>query len=73
MLQGHGGRRSGKAHGPLADKAQETVDVGAELRCTSFGWLASWTTSGDPLFGGRASLAYLQEHPEAEESTHVVM
>ena len=72
-FQRFGRGRPGKIHGSPTDKAQEATDAGTKLNCTSFDWFKTWATSGDSLFGGRASLAYLKEHPEADESTHVVM
>jgi hypothetical protein len=41
--------------------------------CKSFGWISSWSsTAAEAQHGGRASMTYLQAHPD-DESVHVVM
>ena len=71
-LQGHGRGRAGKIHGAAASKDQDADAAGTKLMCTSFDWNASWSTTSDSPYEGRASMAYLLEHPAEERSTHVV-
>jgi hypothetical protein len=57
------------AHGlvqtPDVKESQNAAGVGAGLSYRSFGWISSWKPSASMAsHGGRASLAYLQEHPE---------
>jgi hypothetical protein len=44
-----------------------------KLRCTSFDWVSSWAPASQLEHGGRASMAFLKEHPEEENSIHLVL
>ena len=67
--------RSGKIHGHGEAKTESTGAVGAgtELRCTSFDWVSSWSSTEGPSRLGQATMAYLKEHPEEAGSIHVVL
>ena len=65
---------SGRSIRRVADKtAKSTTGTKARLICSTFGWTTSWkaTAMGAP-HEGRASVAYIQAHPE-DEGVHVVI
>lgn len=64
---------SGSVCGSLGEQDQSTTEAGANLKCSSFDWIASWAPAAKLAHGGRASLEYLKEHPEEEASVHVVL
>jgi hypothetical protein len=64
---------SGLLHGAPVEQDQSTAGTGAELKCTDFKWISSWSPASKLAHGGRASLAYLKEHPEEDASVHVVL
>jgi hypothetical protein len=65
--------KSGSVCRVVDSKTQETVGADAGMICKSFGWITSWSsTAAEAQHGGRASMAYLQTHPD-DESVHVVM
>jgi hypothetical protein len=64
---------SGLLHGAPVEKDQSTTGTGTELKCTNFEWISSWASASKLAHGGRASLAYLKEHPEEDASVHVVL
>jgi hypothetical protein len=64
---------SGLLHGAPGEQDQSTDGIGAELKCTAFEWTSSWAPASKLAHGGRASLAYLKEHPEEDASVHVVL
>jgi hypothetical protein len=64
---------SGLLHGAPGEQDQSTDGIGAELKCTDFEWTSSWAPASKLAHGGRASLAYLKEHPEEDASVHVVL
>ena len=68
-------RRPGKFHGPGETKAKDADAAGAGtgLRCTDFGWDISWVVPEGSAHMGRASLAFLEGHPEETNAIHVVM
>ena len=74
-VQGSRRRRSSKIHGPGETKTQDAcaVGAGARLRCFDFGWSSSWSVTGNSSHNGKATAAYLMEHPEEAGSIHVVM
>jgi hypothetical protein len=58
---------------PASKKSQDPTGAGAGLSFHSFGSISYWKPSASfSSHGGRASLAYLQEHPE-DDVVHVVM
>ena len=46
---------------------------GVKKSCKDFLWVTSWLTTAGSACGGRATLSYLQEHPEESNNIHVVM
>jgi hypothetical protein len=45
----------------------------AGLNCTSVSWITTWKTFSSTSHSGRATEAYLKEHPEkAEDAVHVI-
>jgi hypothetical protein len=54
-------------------KAQTAIGTEAGLIYKSFEWISSWgSLAAGAHHGGRATLAYLQSHPD-DEAVHVVM
>jgi hypothetical protein len=65
--------KSGSVCRAVDSKTQEPVGIEAGMICKSFGWISSWSsTAAEAQHGGRASMTYLQAHPD-DESVHVVM
>jgi hypothetical protein len=64
---------SGFLHGAPVEHDQSITGTGTELKCTDFEWFSSWALASKLAHGGRASLAYLKEHPEEDASVHVVL
>jgi hypothetical protein len=65
--------KSGSICRDVGAKTQTAAGTEAELICQSFGWITSWgSTVARAQHGGRASMAYLQSHPD-DEAVHVVM
>jgi hypothetical protein len=57
----------------IGTKTQAVAGTEVGLICKSFGWIASWdSTAAGAQHGGRASMSYMQSHPE-DESVHVVI
>jgi hypothetical protein len=55
-------------------QVQHPTHADAGLICMPFGWTSSWKTTGiGSSHGGRATVAYLNEHPEEADEIHVVM
>jgi hypothetical protein len=72
-IQGPGVGSGGSIQKLAPEKTQIATGAGARLSCPSFGWITSWKPSASLApHEGRASLAYLQEHPD-DDSVHVVM
>jgi hypothetical protein len=72
-FQAAGLDKSGPVRGPADTKTQSAVGAEAGLICKSFGWITSWSSSvAETQHGGRASMSYLQAHPE-DDSVHVVI
>jgi hypothetical protein len=72
-IQGPGLGESGSICRDVDSKTQEAVGTDAGMICKSFGWISSWSsTMAGAQHGGRASMEYLQAHPD-DESVHVVM
>ena len=70
---GPGVSPGGSLHGRFDKEAKDASVTDAGLRCTSFDWLSSWKMSmASASHGGRASLAYLQQHPDEDSEVHVV-
>ena len=46
---------------------------GVKTSCKDFAWLTSWLATVGSAYGGRATPAYLQEHPEESKNIHVLM
>lgn len=61
----------GEIQGRPNQKTEEPPIPDAGLKCTSFGWISSWKATSSTPYGGRATEAYLKEHPE--EAVHVVI
>jgi hypothetical protein len=54
-------------------KTQVAAGTEAGLICKSFRWITSWGSSAARAqHGGRASMSYMQSHPD-DESVHVVI
>jgi hypothetical protein len=72
-LQAAGLDKSGPVCGFTDTKAQAAIGTEAGMICKSFGWITSWSSSvAETQHGGRASMSYLQAHPE-DDSVHVVI
>jgi hypothetical protein len=72
-LQAAGLDKSGPVRGSVDTKTQTAVGTEAGLICKSFGWITSWSSSvAEAQHGGRASMSYLQAHPE-DDLVHVVI
>jgi hypothetical protein len=72
-IQKPGLDKSGSVCRAVDSKTQESVGADAGMICKSFGWITSWSsTAAEAQHGGRASMTYLQAHPD-DESVHVVM
>jgi hypothetical protein len=65
--------KSGSICGSADTKTQAAAGTEAGLICKSFGWITSWSSSAaGAQHGGRASMSYMQSHPE-DDSVHVVI
>jgi hypothetical protein len=65
--------KGGSICGSTDTKTQAAAGTDVGLICKSFGWIASWgSTAAGAQHGGRASMSYMQSHPE-DESVHVVI
>jgi hypothetical protein len=54
-------------------KTQAAAGTEVRLICKSFNWITSWSSSAARAHhGGRASMAYLQNHPD-DDAVHVVI
>jgi hypothetical protein len=72
-VQGPGLDKGGSICRDVDSKTQESAGTDAGVICKSFGWITSWSSAAaGAQHGGRASMAYLQAHPD-DESVHVVM
>jgi hypothetical protein len=72
-LQTAGLDKSGSSCGSADTKTQAAAGTEAGLICKSFGWITSWSSSAaGAQHGGRASMSYMQAHPE-DDSVHVVI
>lgn len=72
-IQGPDLGSGGAIQGHPNQKTEEPPIPDAGLKCTSFGWISSWKATSSTPYGGRATEAYLKEHPEEAEAVHVVM
>jgi hypothetical protein len=62
------------AHGFADAEAQKSIVTARKLTCQDFEWVSIWrSTSSTAKYGGRASLAFLQAHPDESRSIHVVL
>jgi hypothetical protein len=63
-----------RVHGLAAVETQKSTVAARKLTCQDFEWVSTWrSTSSTAKHGGRASLAFLQAHPDESRSIHVVM
>jgi hypothetical protein len=64
---------SGSVCRVVGTKTQAATGTEVGLICKSSGWITSWSsTVAGAHHGGRALMAYLQNHPD-DEAVHVVM
>jgi hypothetical protein len=72
-VQGQGVDESISVCGLVDPKTQAAARTDARLICKSFGWISSWSSSAAGAHhGGRASMAYLQNHPD-DDAVHMVI
>jgi hypothetical protein len=72
-LQGQSVVEGGSVCSTADTKTQDADRIEAGLICKSFRWITSQSSSAAGTHhGGRASMAYLQGHPN-DDSVHVVM
>jgi hypothetical protein len=61
-------------HGPADVESQKSIVAVRKLTCQDFECVSTWrSTSSTAKHGGRASLAFLQVHPDESCSIHVVL
>ena len=69
-------RGRGKAaalHEHTHGETEGTFGAGPRMRCVDFGWIQSWISSAQSLYGGRATMEYLKKNSRESNAIHVVM